>query len=276
MALPTGYGYDSSESYLTRVEAISNYGKIETSKVFEDIFPTWVGVASIVGATDIFTFFDNSIDFDVNEYLIPGLEPKIHFQTGNLAGYEFAIKSFVSSTGKFVIEKNTDDKGLEIPNTNAAFQISEGDTFKILDIYLPLEYITEAEIRLFIAAKNWLDTHSVPTVLYECEPDIHYFINHPIARESWFEIGDNIKIEDPVIIDGTDTVRIVGIKRDIFIPESFQITFGNSSYRNTLASVNKKTRNNSAVLNQTVFADSTKRKSANERIRSNEYDGGRV
>lgn len=272
----TGYTYSGSDSFLQLLAASDSYGVIEKEKTFEEIYPTWTGIASIVGATDIYSFFDNSVDFDINDYLISGLEAKIHFNTGNLAGYEFTLKRFDSGTGKFVINKITDERGLEIPNSNDAFKIGEGDTFVIVDITLPDEYIALAERKLFNAAKEWLDKHSLPTVIYEAELDRMYLKNHPINRESWFQVGDSIEIQDPVIVEGNEPARIIALKRDLFIPEKFSITFGNNSFRNTISSINKKAKGTAAIIDNTAFKDAFTRRSANSRIRSNDYDGGRI
>ena len=274
MADIEGYTYDGVNSSIKHDESALLYGSIETVKIFEEIFPTWTGEASIVGAPDIYTFFDTSIDFDINEYLMSGMEAKISFKTGKLSGYSFPLKRFDSGLGKITILPITDERDLSIPNVNTAFQIATGDKFTILDIRLPQEYIDEAEMRLFAAAKEWIDNHCLPTVIYDAEIDSMYLKNHPITRTDWFEVGDTLNLVDAALIDGTQQVRIIGFKRDLLKPEKYSFTFGNSAYRNTINSLNKKTKGVESVIRNSVYNDTSRRQSANIRIKSNIYDGG--
>jgi len=274
MAELEGYTYDGENSCIIHDASKLLYGSIETVKVFEDIFPSWRGILTIAGTSSLFSFFDNDIDFDVNDYLMNGMDAKITFQTGKLAGYSFPLLRFESGTGKFTIQPITDERDLKIPNENTDFQIAEGDEYTILDITLPDEYIYAAEMRLLEAAKNWLDSHSLPTVIYDADIDSMYLRNHPISREDWFIVGDSVTLVDDAVLQGSESVRIIGMKRSLLNPESISFTFGNSSYRNTLSTLNKKTKGVEAVVKNTVYNDPSRRQSANIRVKSNDYDGG--
>lgn len=272
----SNYNYNGGESFLQAIAESSMYGVREGVKIFEEIFPTWAGVASIVGATDIYTFFDNSIDFDINDYLIPGSTAKIHFQTGNLAGYEFNLKRFDSGTGRFVISPARDSNNLEIPNANAAFKIATGDTYTILDITLPQAYIDAAERKLFQEVKNHLDNVSKLSVIYEVELDRIYLKNHPVDRGIIFEVGDTITLKDDDLSGGEIKLRILAVKRDVFNKDIISLTFANSSLKTLLSTISRRSKQTATIVSQTVFADPSRRRIANERLNSNEYDGGRI
>ena len=89
-----------NSAYLEDTALIDEIGLIEGSITFEDIYPKRTGVISALG-NSVFKFSDSSMDFDLNEkeadgittkYLVTGTAAKIHFNTGNLAGYQFEIK----------------------------------------------------------------------------------------------------------------------------------------------------------------------------------------
>jgi len=272
----TTYNYNGDLSFLQKIAEAESYGTREGVKIFEDIYPTWSGVASIIGATDIFTFFDNSIEFDINDHLVAGTTPKIHFQTGNLAGYEFNLKRFDAGNGKFVISPAMNSDNFEIPNSNNAFKIAEGDTFVILDITLPQSYIDFAERKLFQAVKEQLDKNCLPTILLEAELDRIYLKNNPVSRDIIFEVGDTLKIVDQDLIGGEMELRILAIKRDVFNPEKISLTFANNSFSSAITNISKRSRQSAAIINNTVFSDPAGRRIANQKLKSNILDGGQL
>ena len=92
-------GKSKAQSFIEQVEAVQRYGIHEARKIFEDIKPTFKGKVSSIVASNVLQFKDSSM-FDLNateadgkttKYLIAGVSAKIHFNTGNLAGYEFDI-----------------------------------------------------------------------------------------------------------------------------------------------------------------------------------------
>ncbi|MCF3107328.1 discoidin domain-containing protein [Niabella sp. CC-SYL272] len=143
--LPSGTG-----GYVEDAGKIAQYGIIEKYEAFEDIYPMRVGTISAVD-TDPTIFFDAALDFDINAQAAPGIDVKIAFQTGALAGLEFTINSYDHATRKIKINTN-DDNGIALPNTT--LKPAVGDKYIVLDIIMPLSYETDAENRLLAAATD--------------------------------------------------------------------------------------------------------------------------
>ena len=146
-------GKNKAQSYIENAESIAKYGIWENAIYFEDIFPQRTGVVTALGDT-ILKFVDNTMDFDLNEkeadgvttkYLLAGTPAKVHFNTGNLAGYEFEITSYDHATKMFTIRAFKDERDMEFPSeTSAAFRFAE-DEHKIFDIAMSQRNIDAAE-----------------------------------------------------------------------------------------------------------------------------------
>lgn len=243
--LPSGYRNYSprlltgSTNYIENSAAKALYGVFEFTKIFDDIFPSRTGTVSSLGANE-FTFLDSSMDFDLNAtsggntlYLIPNTAPKIHFQTGKLAGYEFGLKSYDHATKTFIIAGITDERGLAMPNsTNTEFKIAVGDTYKILDICLPSSYVTAAETALQSAASTFLNANCNPQIQYDLEMDEHWISTYRHGRpdETLYAPGDTIHINDNALGLSTD-LRIIELVRDVFRPYKYKFTVASSQYR---------------------------------------------
>jgi hypothetical protein len=162
------------KSYLEK--NIDKYGVIEHTEIFNDIYPHREGTISSVDAGDITKFFDSGMDFNLNDYLLPGVTAKLHFNTGNLGGYEFEVSNYNNSTKEFTIIAYKDDQGYEMPN--ATLKPAVGDKYVLLDIFLPQSYIDTAETALQAKAQAYLDDNSEPRVTYILNPDTRYFKTH--------------------------------------------------------------------------------------------------
>src|SRR5690606_18186967 len=64
------------------------YGIIEHTEFF-DIKPERIGI--VTQTSSIYAFRDSTIDFDLNQHLLPGISAKVHFMTGQLGGYTFEV-----------------------------------------------------------------------------------------------------------------------------------------------------------------------------------------
>lgn len=119
------------QSYIEKPEAVAKYGIWEATKYFEDVKPKRTGkITSLVNGA-VLKFVDNTM-FNLNEtesdgkttkYLIDGVSAKIHFNTGNLAGYAFDVHAYDHATHTFTLVKLVDDRGDIFPSeTSPAFQ----------------------------------------------------------------------------------------------------------------------------------------------------------
>src|SRR5690606_2204940 len=130
--LPAGYRDWSrtlklpAVDYLEDPVLIASMGLIEGSLDFPDIYPKRTG--TITKVSDTFKFEDDSMDFDLAEknldgtykYLVPGTSAKVHFNTGNLAGYLFEIKKngYKHADKSFEIIPFKNEQGQKFPDEN--------------------------------------------------------------------------------------------------------------------------------------------------------------
>lgn len=230
-------GKTRSQSFIEDAVLIEKYGIFEATKNFDDIYPTRTGEVTALGG-DVLTFTDNTM-FDLNEkeadeittkYLLPGVAAKIHFNSGNLAGYQFDVSEYDHATKTFILNKQTDDRGLEFPNeTSQAFQFAVGDKYKLLDIALPQSYEDEAEAKLEDKGLEYYEQNSQPKVQYSLSID-------PVVLEKQvgagtianiFMAGDYIKVKDSDI--GVDkTIRVIGFVRNVLKPYEYALTISDS------------------------------------------------
>ena len=172
LCLPTK---SKGQSFIEQKEAVAKYGVHEARKVFEEIKPTFNGRVSAIVEGSVVQFRDETM-FDLNEkeadgkttkYLVAGLSAKIHFNTGNLAGYEFEVQKYDHATKTFTLKKLTDDRGEVFPSEKSvSFQFSVGDEYKILDVALPKKYQDEAEKKLLEKGLEYYKQNSQPRVKY--------------------------------------------------------------------------------------------------------------
>ena len=226
-------GKSKAQSFIEEATAIQKYGIHEARKVFEDIKPTFNGRISELVAGSVLKFKDASM-FDLNaleadgrttKYLVAGVSAKIHFNTGNLAGYEFDIHKYDHATRTFTLKKLTDDRGAVFPSaTSVAFQFSVGDEYKILDVTLPEQYQTDAERRLQEQGNEYYRQNSQPKVKYGLSVSKEYLMKlFADGTTSLFTPGDYINIKDESI--GVDkAVRIQSLQRSLFDVYNYTLT----------------------------------------------------
>jgi hypothetical protein len=197
------------------------YGVIEHTEIFEDVYPHRTGKVTSIDAGNIHRFFDTAMDFDINAQLLPGLTAKVTFNTGQLAGYTFEIATYNHGSKEFVINQNLDERVLDIPNSTIKPGI--GDTYVITDIAMPTIYITKAENELLAKAQEFLNTKSVPQVLYQLVVDPVHIRDNKIP----IQLGDEIWLED-VEMSIQQKIRITAITRNIIEENEYQIEIANA------------------------------------------------
>ena len=101
--------------------SIDAFGVFEGSVIFEEIYPSRTGVVHGISETNVYKFSDDTMDFDLNEkddkgnslYVNGSTKPKVIFQTGDLAGYQFEVVDFKDRL--FTIAGYTDERGTQFP-----------------------------------------------------------------------------------------------------------------------------------------------------------------
>lgn len=234
-------GKSKAQSFIEEATAIQKYGIHEARKIFEDIKPTFNGRVSELVTGSVLKFKDASM-FDLNaleadgrttKYLVAGVSAKIHFNTGNLAGYEFDIHKYDHATRTFTLKKLTDDRGAVFPSaTSVAFQFAVGDEYKILDVTLPEQYQTDAERRLQEQGNEYYRQNSQPKVKYGLSVSKEYLMKlFADGTTSLFTPGDYINIKDESI--GVDkAVRIQSLQRSLFDVYNYTLTIADVAESN--------------------------------------------
>lgn len=235
-------GRSKAQSFMEQADAVARYGVHEARKVFDDIKPTFNGKITAVVAGNILQFQDASM-FDLNakeadektaKYLVAGVSAKVHFNTGNLAGYEFDISKYDHATKTFTIKKLTDDRGDVFPSaTSTAFQFAVGDEYKILDVTLPERYQQEAEQKLQERATEYYRQNSQPKVKYGLSVTKSYLQKLFRGGEATglFAPGDYINVKDESI--GVDkAVRIQSLERNLLDVYSYTLTLADVAESN--------------------------------------------
>ena len=232
------YGKDKASSYIEKADAVAKYGIFEGRKNF-DIKPTFTGKVSSVVNGDVLSFIDTSFPFDINAknasgetlYLISGVPAKVHFNSGNLAGYEFEVHAYDHATHKFTLVKQTDDRGNVFPSeTSPAFQIGKNDTYKVLDIAYSRDIEEAAEKKLAEEGNKYYDQNSQPKVQYSVSVT-KAFIENKLALSDGitnvFAPGDYLPIKDDEI--GVDkSIRIKSFTRNVLDPYDYSLTISDT------------------------------------------------
>ncbi len=232
------YGKDKASSYIEKADAVAKYGIFEGRKNF-DIKPTFTGKVSSVVDGDVLSFIDTSFPFDINAknasgetlYLISGVSAKVHFNSGNLAGYEFEVHAYDHATHKFTLVKQTDDRGNVFPSeTSPAFQIGKNDTYKVLDIAYSRDIEEAAEKKLAEEGNKYYDQNSQPKVQYSVSVTKAYIENKLALSDgitNVFAPGDYLPIKDDEI--GIDkSIRIKSFTRNVLDPYDYSLTISDT------------------------------------------------
>ena len=231
LCLPTK---SKGQSFIEQKEAVAKYGVHEARKVFEEIKPTFNGRVSAIVEGNVLQFRDETM-FDLNEkeadgkttkYLVAGLSAKIHFNTGNLAGYEFEIQKYDHATKTFTLKKLTDDRGAVFPSEkSASFQFLVGDEYKILDVALPERYQDEAEKKLLEKGLEYYKQNSQPRVKYGLSISSRILEKIFGGDESVaiYSPGDYVNVKDEGV--GVEkAVRIQSLQRNLLNIYDYDLT----------------------------------------------------
>lgn len=178
--------------YVDAWENMADEDVVETVVNFDEIYPKRIGSISELSTkqytdnvenTDgnsttetwnAYRFKDNGITFSKN-YIIPGQELRIVFQTGALAGMDFAV-SFepntdgASGSGSQVWEiVRNEDYGINLPNDSLKPQV--GDTYVLYGFDIALvatTYVPAAEQELLVAARAHIQKICIENATFTC------------------------------------------------------------------------------------------------------------
>lgn len=229
-------GKTKGQSYIEKADAVAKFGIFEARKNFDDIKPSHTGKVTALVEGTVLQFVDDTFPFDLNEldtdgettkYLIAGQSAKVHFNTGNLAGYDFEVSKYDYDTHTFTLKAYTDSRGYVFPSeTSAAFQFGEQDEYKITDITYPDDIVNEAEAELAEQANVYYDQNCQPKVQYGLSVTKSWLENLVGTQEVTYNIfapGDYLQVVDDEV--GVDkAIRIKSLERNLLDPYDYTLT----------------------------------------------------
>lgn len=203
------------------------YGIKEGQYTNSDIIPEReASVTAVTFGNPLSTIQDLTLDFNIKDCVIEGLEPKIGFTSGSLSGEEFVITDYNPTTKTITYKGFINDNNIVLPND--AFRAVVGDKYVLFDIELPASYVTAKEAVVDAETLQYVIDNSVPRVEYGGTIDpIH-------MRDNAIELmpGDRVNFKDSRV--GLDaTIRITEISMPLDFPEvisdetSIEITIAN-------------------------------------------------
>ena len=277
-------GKAKNASYIENAAAIAAYGLKENTKVFNDIRPERYGEVTAAGSA-YYAFKDATMNFDLNEkdsagntkWLIDGVNAKVKFTTGNLAGYEFDVHRYDHATKEIQVVPFTDENGMKFPcETSAAFQFGVGDKYFFTDINLPDAYKTEAENKLLAEGNDAIAEYSQPQVQYGLSIDENFIRQFAgeLTVVNLFAVGDYIPVEDEDI-GVNKSVRITAFTRDLLREYKYNITLGDSVTKQTITRVIEDLQKIDNVIEINNLADPSKARRnwrASQEILANVFD----
>lgn len=133
---------------------VEKYGRIEKSMQFDHIFPK--GEFAVTEKIDDYTLRASSMDFNLTDCLLDGVEVIVTFQDGGLAGYDLAIveDSWDNDLKQFKLKQNDQENALKVPGD---INFSVGDKFILTGLKMPQSYRDNASLQLQEEAQAWLD-----------------------------------------------------------------------------------------------------------------------
>lgn len=277
-------GKAKNASYIEDAAAIAAYGLKENTKIFDDIKPERYGEVTAAGSA-YYAFKDATMNFDLNEkdsagntkWLIDGVNAKVKFTTGNLAGYEFDVHKYDHATKEIQVVPFTDENGMKFPSkTSAAFQFGVGDKYFFTDINLPDAYKTEAENKLLSEGNKAIAGYSQPQVQYGLSIDENFIRQFAgeLTVVNLFAVGDYIPVEDEDI-GVNKSVRITAFTRDLLREYKYNITLSDSVTKTTITRVIEDLQKIDNVIEINDLADPSKARrnwKASQEVLANVFD----
>ena len=214
---------------LKYLENNTQYGIVEREVIFDDIYPQRIGTVSGVrsveretedGKITVYYIKDSGLDFNPNDYEIAGLVKHIHFETGELSGFDFEA-NYDTSTEEFELINQYSDDGTQIPG--GVLVPGNGDKYILYNIRMPDEYYPLAEQELLEKATEYLGKYSVDNAVYSGESDPFLFKKRNLLPD----IGQRVRLYNSVFFpEGYRDSRIIAFSRSLNNPYEVKIDVG--------------------------------------------------
>lgn len=227
-------GYRGGKRRLTfdggfKTNNIDLYGIKEGPYTNDDIVPEREGtVSAVTHGNPVSTIADSTLDFNIMSSVIEGLEPKIGFTTGALAGEEFVITGYNPTTKVISFKGFVNNNNIVLPNDT--FRAQVGDKYVFFDIDLPGTYVTTGEGRVETETQQYVLENSVPRVAYGGTIDPIHYRDNSLALQP----GDRVNFKDARLgLDATIRITEITMPLDFMLygvisgPDTINITIAN-------------------------------------------------
>lgn len=276
LMLPEGISYVDAYKYSPTGERINigdeNYDDpdnvempeeeaIEEIVIFEDEYPQYKGTISSVSHDDkvddndkeypIYKFKDTGLKNFTEDFRLDDEELHMIFQTGKLAGMDFAINIVESdSTGTtFEIVRN-EDYGRFLPDDvlypqTAHMEDGEevpADTYILYGFdtaYISEQMLPDAEQDLLKKAKEYVKKSMIDPSAYDCEMDADFIYNKGNIRT--YEVGAKVNLINKAFSPEGRQSRIIGFEWPLDIPYDHPIyTVGETASYSRIGEIESK------------------------------------
>lgn len=276
LMLPEGISYVDAYKYSPTGERINigdeNYDDpdnvempeeeaIEEIVIFEDEYPQYKGTISSVSHDDkvddndkeyrIYNFKDTGLKNFTEDFRLDGEELHMIFQTGKLAGMDFAINIVESdNTGTtFEIVRN-EDYGRFLPDDvlypqTAHMEDGEevpADTYILYGFdtaYISEQMLPDAEQNLLKKAKEYVKKSMIDPSTYDCEMDADFIYNKGNIRT--YEVGAKVNLINKAFFPEGRQSRIIGFEWPLDIPYDHPIyTVGETASYSRIGEIESK------------------------------------
>lgn len=263
------YGSDNLRlpSPLKYLENNTQYGIIEREVFFDDVYPKRIGTISSIRSVEretedgkimVYYFKDSGLTFNPNDYEIAGLVKMVHFETGELSGFDFEA-NYDASTGEFELINQYQDDNTQIPG--GVLVPAADDKYILYNIRMPEEYYALAEQELLEKSTAYLSKYSIDNSVYSGDSD-------PIIlkkRNTIIDIGQRVRLYNSVFFqEGYRDTRIISFSRSVSNPYDVAIDAGEyvgigrlESLERQVASILPKASGGDLDLNIIKAADTT-------------------
>lgn len=266
LMLPEGISYVDAYKYSPTGERINigdeNYDDpdnvempeeeaIEEIVIFEDEYPQYKGTISSVSHDDkvddndkeyrIYNFKDTGLKNFTEDFRLDGEELHMIFQTGKLAGMDFAINIVESdSTGTtFEIVRN-EDYGRFLPDDVLYPEASNTYILYGFDTaYISEQMLPDAEQNLLKKAKEYVKKSMIDPSTYDCEMDADFIYNKGNIRT--YEVGAKVNLINKAFFPEGRRSRIIGFEWPLDFPYDHPIyTVGETASYSRIGEIESK------------------------------------
>lgn len=250
-AIAVEYKTDANGMYVERADKDPNEMLSEGLYENTDIYPMREGTVSSVIAVDddkaLYDIIDADNTINFNDYWADQEKPVVAFQSGMLTGKEFEINKYDHAEKRFELVPITD---ADVQMPKGVFVPAVGDTYGVFNIYVPDEYIQDAELRFLKSTVKIFHEESMQKFIITCE------LSTVFSKANWWLVGNKLDVGyfvefiDPQFFPDPQMIRIIGVKDYINQPYKHQLELSNEVRVNSWSSMTADIRDSETTTNR--------------------------